>query len=188
VRSTAIGLAALLAVALGAITEASAHHLKRFPKQSDLARVYPDLVVRTKADPQGFTWHRFDLRAHSRWRSTHPAAEKAHRRLVERARRQAEERRLRNQGSSRESMWRKVASCESGGNWAINTGNGYYGGLQMDESFQRTYGPEFYSMWGTADNWPASAQMRAADRAYESRGLGPWPECGEGRLGHRPVS
>lgn len=62
------------------------------------------------------------------------------------------------------------------GSWSANTGNGYYGGLQMDLSFQGLYGPEFVTRWGTADHWPAWAQIRAAVRAYQSgRGFGPWP-------------
>jgi hypothetical protein len=62
------------------------------------------------------------------------------------------------------------------GAWNANTGNGYYGGLQMDTSFQSTYGPEFVAQWGTADNWPVWAQLEVARRAYVSgRGFGPWP-------------
>jgi hypothetical protein len=62
------------------------------------------------------------------------------------------------------------------GAWDANTGNGYYGGLQMDRRFQLLYGSEFVSKWGTADNWPAWAQLRAAVRAYRSgRGFYPWP-------------
>ncbi len=62
------------------------------------------------------------------------------------------------------------------GAWSSNTGNGYYGGLQMDLGFQNSYGPEFLARWGTADNWPAWAQIRAAIRAYQSgRGFTPWP-------------
>jgi hypothetical protein len=62
------------------------------------------------------------------------------------------------------------------GAWNANTGNGYYGGLQMDMGFQRTYGGAFVRRWGTADNWPAWAQLQAATRAYRSgRGFGPWP-------------
>lgn len=69
------------------------------------------------------------------------------------------------------------------GAWNANTGNGYYGGMQMDTSFQNSYGPEFVRQWGTADNWPVWAQLEAAKRAYESgRGFGPWPntarDCG----------
>jgi hypothetical protein len=62
------------------------------------------------------------------------------------------------------------------GAWNANTGNGYYGGLQMDTSFQSSYGREFVAQWGTADNWPVWAQLEAAKRAYMSgRGFGPWP-------------
>jgi len=63
------------------------------------------------------------------------------------------------------------------GAWNANTGNGYYGGLQMDTSFQGSYGKEFVVQWGTADNWPVWAQLEAAKRAYMSgRGFGPWPK------------
>jgi hypothetical protein len=62
------------------------------------------------------------------------------------------------------------------GAWTANTGNGYYGGLQMDIAFQRLYGAEFLARFGTADAWPVWAQLRAAARAYASgRGFGPWP-------------
>jgi transglycosylase-like protein len=61
------------------------------------------------------------------------------------------------------------------GAWNANTGNGYYGGLQMDSGFQGTYGPDFVARWGTADNWPVWAQLAAAERAYSSRGFSPWP-------------
>ncbi len=62
------------------------------------------------------------------------------------------------------------------GPWTARTGNGYYGGLQMDLSFQRTYGSDFLARWGTADRWPPAAQVLVADRAYRSgRGFGPWP-------------
>ena len=62
------------------------------------------------------------------------------------------------------------------GAWNANTGNGYYGGLQMDIRFQSRYGPEFVNRWGTADNWPAWAELLAATRAYRSgRGFYPWP-------------
>jgi hypothetical protein len=62
------------------------------------------------------------------------------------------------------------------GAWDSNTGNGYYGGLQMDRRFQSLYGAEYMAKWGTADNWPAWAQLRAAVRAYRAgRGFYPWP-------------
>ncbi len=62
------------------------------------------------------------------------------------------------------------------GAWTSNTGNGYYGGLQMDWSFMRMYGSEFVRQWGSADNWPVAAQLTAAARAHASgRGFTPWP-------------
>lgn len=62
------------------------------------------------------------------------------------------------------------------GAWTDDTGNGYYGGLQMDYGFMRRYGSGFLRRWGTADNWPAWAQLQAAVRAYRSgRGFAPWP-------------
>jgi hypothetical protein len=62
------------------------------------------------------------------------------------------------------------------GAWDSNTGNGYFGGLQMDVGFMRSYGPEYVQRWGTADNWPVWAQLQTAVRAHESgRGFTPWP-------------
>lgn len=62
------------------------------------------------------------------------------------------------------------------GAWNANTGNGYYGGLQMDVGFQSRYGSDFIHRWGTANNWPAWAQIIASVRAYKSgRGFYPWP-------------
>ena len=61
------------------------------------------------------------------------------------------------------------------GSWT-DTGEPYYGGLQMDLTFQSLYGAEFLVRWGSADNWPVWAQLRAAVRAYQSgRGFSPWP-------------
>jgi hypothetical protein len=60
--------------------------------------------------------------------------------------------------------------------WKTRTGNGYYGGLQMDLSFQRTYGPDLLRRKGTANNWTAAEQMWVAERAHRSgRGFYPWP-------------
>jgi hypothetical protein len=62
------------------------------------------------------------------------------------------------------------------GAWNANTGNGYYGGLQMDWSFMRAYGPEYLRAWGPASNWPPSIQIAVAIRAHLSgRGFYPWP-------------
>lgn len=60
--------------------------------------------------------------------------------------------------------------------WNANTGNGYYGGLQMDLPFQSRYGSAYLDRYGTADRWPAWAQLEAAAKAYRSgRGFWPWP-------------
>ncbi len=62
------------------------------------------------------------------------------------------------------------------GPWTANTGNGFYGGLQMDWSFMRRHGADFLAWWGTADRWPVWAQIEAAARAHWSgRGFSPWP-------------
>ena len=69
--------------------------------------------------------------------------------------------------------WRCIHEHE--GAWNSNTGNGYYGGLQMTRWFQQTYGPEFYRRWGLAHRWPVWAQLEAAERAYQSDGdYGQW--------------
>jgi hypothetical protein len=68
-----------------------------------------------------------------------------------------------------------IAGHESGGRWDVSTGNGYYGGLQMDRAFQRAYAPGLYVAKGTADNWTREEQMRAAGRAVARRGFTPWP-------------
>src|SRR5947208_2358625 len=57
------------------------------------------------------------------------------------------------------------------GAWTSNTGNGYYGGLQLDRRFMVTYARDFVGRWGTADNWPVWAQLEAAARAYPARGF-----------------
>lgn len=60
--------------------------------------------------------------------------------------------------------------------WATRTGNGYYGGLQMDLSFQRSYGGDLLRRKGTADRWSPLEQMWVAERAFRSgRGFYPWP-------------
>jgi hypothetical protein len=60
--------------------------------------------------------------------------------------------------------------------WATATGNGFFGGLQMNLSFQRTYGPDLLRKKGTANRWTALEQIWVAERAYRSgRGFHPWP-------------
>jgi hypothetical protein len=62
------------------------------------------------------------------------------------------------------------------GSWTAATGNGYYGGLQMDLAFQRTYAPKLLRKKGTADRWTPLEQMWVAEKAHRSgRGFYPWP-------------
>jgi Transglycosylase-like domain len=62
------------------------------------------------------------------------------------------------------------------GSWTANTGNGYYGGLQMDAVFQRLYGADLFRRKGTADHWTPLEQIWVAERAYRrGRGFYPWP-------------
>lgn len=60
--------------------------------------------------------------------------------------------------------------------WRTRTGNGFYGGLQMNIAFQRTYGRDLLRKKGTADRWLPIEQIWVAERAYRSgRGFHPWP-------------
>jgi hypothetical protein len=60
--------------------------------------------------------------------------------------------------------------------WRTNTGNGFYGGLQMNLHFQRTYGRDLLRRKGTADRWLPIEQIWVAERAYRSGlGFSPWP-------------
>ena len=62
------------------------------------------------------------------------------------------------------------------GAWPDDTGNGYYGGLQMDMSFMSAYGAALLRKKGTANHWTPLEQIWVAERAYESgRGFYPWP-------------
>ncbi|MFC1432663.1 transglycosylase family protein [Streptacidiphilus sp. N1-3] len=74
------------------------------------------------------------------------------------------------------STWDKVASCESGGDWSINTGNGYYGGLQFSASTWAGYGGTSYA--STADQASKGQQITIAEKVLASQGPGAWPVCG----------
>lgn len=74
-------------------------------------------------------------------------------------------------------VWDKVADCESGGNWSINTGNGYYGGLQFSSSTWNAFGGQSYA--STADKASRVQQIKVAKRVLEKQGPGAWPTCGQ---------
>ncbi|GAA2754334.1 transglycosylase family protein [Amnibacterium kyonggiense] len=70
------------------------------------------------------------------------------------------------------SVWDRVAACESGGNWSIDTGNGYYGGLQFSLATWHGYG-------GTGNPAAASksTQIAIAEKVLAGQGWGAWPVC-----------
>ena len=73
---------------------------------------------------------------------------------------------------SNSAMWDRIAQCESSGNWSINTGNGYYGGLQFDIQTWLGAGGGQYAP--RADLATRDEQITIANRVYASRGLSPW--------------
>jgi resuscitation-promoting factor RpfB len=76
---------------------------------------------------------------------------------------------------ARADMWDRIAQCESTGNWSINTGNGYYGGLQFDlQTWLGAGGGDFASRPDLASR---AEQITVANRVYADRGLQPWG-CG----------
>lgn len=72
-------------------------------------------------------------------------------------------------------VWDKVADCESGGDWSINTGNGYYGGLQFDSGTWKAYGGTAYAP--RADQASRGQQIAVAEKVLASQGPGAWPIC-----------
>ncbi|WP_329408393.1 LysM peptidoglycan-binding domain-containing protein [Streptomyces sp. NBC_00704] len=72
-------------------------------------------------------------------------------------------------------VWDRIAQCESGGNWHINTGNGYYGGLQFSAGTWRAYGGAAYAP--TADKAGKAQQIAVAAKVQNSQGWGAWPTC-----------
>jgi resuscitation-promoting factor RpfA len=80
------------------------------------------------------------------------------------------------------STWDRLAQCESGGNWSINTGNGFSGGLQFTPSTWRAYGGTAYA--SSAYKASRSAQIAVAQRVLASQGWGAWPAC-SAKLGLR---
>ncbi|MFG2913654.1 transglycosylase family protein [Kitasatospora sp. NPDC048298] len=71
--------------------------------------------------------------------------------------------------------WDKVAQCESGGNWSINTGNGFYGGLQFTSSTWSAFGGTAYA--ARADLATKDQQIAIAEKVLASQGPGAWPVC-----------
>jgi len=73
------------------------------------------------------------------------------------------------------SVWDDLARCESGGNWAINTGNGYYGGLQFSLGTWSGYGGAEFAAY--PHEATREQQIAVAERLRADRGYAPWPAC-----------
>jgi hypothetical protein len=96
------------------------------------------------------------------------------RREEEQARREAEA-----AAAERDAMWQRLAQCESGGNWSINTGNGYYGGLQFSLSSWRWVGGSGYPHHASR-----AEQIHRAEILLSRQGWNAWPSCSR-QLGYR---
>ncbi|MCH0538355.1 LysM peptidoglycan-binding domain-containing protein [Streptomyces sp. MUM 203J] len=83
-----------------------------------------------------------------------------------------------NASAATAAEWDRVAQCESGGNWSINTGNGYFGGLQFSASTWAAYGGTAYAP--TANLATKSQQIAVAEKVLKGQGKGAWPHCGVG--------
>ncbi|MFD5203101.1 transglycosylase family protein [Streptomyces sp. NPDC058375] len=78
-------------------------------------------------------------------------------------------------GAASGEVWEKVAACESSGNWAVNTGNGYYGGLQFSGSTWAAFGGTQYAP--RADLATRDQQIAIAEKVLDGQGPGAWPTC-----------
>jgi nucleoid-associated protein YgaU len=72
--------------------------------------------------------------------------------------------------------WDRVAECETGGAWSQNSGNGYYGGLQLTQEVWERYGGLQYA--SSADQASRSQQIRIAEQLLADQGIAAWPTCG----------
>ncbi len=71
--------------------------------------------------------------------------------------------------------WDALAQCESGGDWSINTGNGYYGGVQFSQSTWNGFGGQQYAP--RADLASREQQIATAEKTLAQQGWGAWPAC-----------
>ncbi|WP_067647162.1 transglycosylase family protein [Nocardia harenae] len=80
-----------------------------------------------------------------------------------------------NAAAAPDSDWDRLAACEAGGNWGINTGNGFQGGLQFSPSTWKAHGGGEYA--ASAHNASREEQIVVAERVLASQGWGAWPSC-----------
>ncbi|WP_054816495.1 transglycosylase family protein [Nocardia arizonensis] len=80
-----------------------------------------------------------------------------------------------NASAAPDSDWDRLAQCEAGGNWGINTGNGFQGGLQFSPSTWNAHGGQEYA--ATANQASREEQIVVAEKVLASQGWGAWPSC-----------
>ncbi|MEU2257516.1 resuscitation-promoting factor Rpf1 domain-containing protein [Nocardia xishanensis] len=80
-----------------------------------------------------------------------------------------------NASAAPDSDWDRLAQCEAGGNWGINTGNGFQGGLQFSPSTWNSHGGQEYA--ATANQASREEQIVVAEKVLASQGWGAWPSC-----------
>ena len=85
-------------------------------------------------------------------------------------------------GAATTKTWKRLAKCESGGRWHIDTGNGYYGGLQISGGTWRAFGGKKYA--DNAHRASMRQQIKVAQRIKRHQGWGAWPSCSR-RIGVR---
>ncbi|WP_225727828.1 MULTISPECIES: resuscitation-promoting factor Rpf1 domain-containing protein [unclassified Nocardia] len=85
-----------------------------------------------------------------------------------------------NASAATDSDWDRLAQCEAGGNWGIDTGNGFKGGLQFTQSTWNAHGGQNYA--STASQASREQQIAVAEKVLASQGWGAWPSCSS-RLG-----
>jgi uncharacterized protein YukE len=120
-------------------------------------------------------WHRSEQRAERLARTV----ERLHRRLASMSARREQARQPagtaasgQRAASSGYSVWDRLAECESGGDWGIATGNGYYGGLQFDANTWAAYGGSGYAHQASREQ-----QIAVAERVLAAQGWAAWPAC-----------
>ena len=79
--------------------------------------------------------------------------------------------------------WDAIAQCESSGNWAANTGNGFFGGLQFTQSTWKAFGGS-----GSPQNASREQQIAVAEKILDGQGIGAWPVCGKHGSSGKTVS
>ncbi|WP_109525276.1 MULTISPECIES: transglycosylase family protein [Nocardia] len=80
-----------------------------------------------------------------------------------------------NASAAPDSDWDRLAQCEAGGNWGINTGNGFQGGLQFSPSTWNSHGGQEYA--ASANQASREEQIVVAEKVLASQGWGAWPSC-----------